>query len=227
MKNKKPYVYILSGMSVDGKISSFDKTETDISTDNDRSFLYDARIGVDAIMVGGNTFLLDDSALSVKTDERRKKRLSLGKSEDPFKVTVLSDLGKISNQKDFFERGTGRKIIFTSQKTSNEKLAEYKEKCEVFVLGEKRVDLVKAMTKLSEMGVKTLLVEGGGELNFSLLKENLVDELHLKMGNLILGGRDTTTLVDGDGFDKHSAKKAELYDLVREKDWIILKYKLK
>ena len=52
-------------------------------------------------------------------------------------------------------------------------------------MGDKRVNLKKALETLYGLGVKKLLVEGGGELIFSLLKDNLVDEINLKIGNLI------------------------------------------
>ncbi len=70
------------------------------------------------------------------------------------------------------------------------------------------------------------MVEGGGEIIYSLLKENLVDEINLKIGNLILGGRDAPTLVDGAGFTQETAKKVEIFKLIRKENYIILKCKL-
>jgi len=44
------------------------------------------------------------------------------------------------------------------------------------------------------------MVEGGGELIFSLFEAGLVDELRLFVGPKIIGGRDAPTLADGEGF---------------------------
>jgi len=44
------------------------------------------------------------------------------------------------------------------------------------------------------------MVEGGGELIFSLFEAGLVDDLTVYLGNTIIGGRDAPTLADGEGF---------------------------
>lgn len=63
-----------------------------------------------------------------------------------------------------------------------------------------RTDLREALDHLEERGTKSLLVEGGGELNHTLIREGLVDRLTLYIGNQVIGGRDAPTLVDGEGF---------------------------
>jgi 2,5-diamino-6-(ribosylamino)-4(3H)-pyrimidinone 5'-phosphate reductase len=45
-----------------------------------------------------------------------------------------------------------------------------------------------------------MMVEGGGELVFSLFDAGLVDELRVYVGSLVVGGREAPTLADGDGF---------------------------
>ena len=52
------------------------------------------------------------------------------------------------------------------------------------------------------MGLRKILVEGGGELNWSLLRLGLVDELTVTVAPKIAGGRLATTLVEGDGVDE-------------------------
>lgn len=93
-------------------------------------------------------------------------------------------------------------------------------------MGEKKVDLKKALETLYELGVKKFLVEGGGELIFSLLKNNLVDEINLKIGNLIIGGRETTTFCDGDGFGMPSFKKVKFVKVIKKPNCLILKLKV-
>lgn len=71
-----------------------------------------------------------------------------------------------------------------------------------YTLGTKRANLQKAMTILAvRYGVKTLMLEGGGELNFSMLAAGLVDAVRVATAPIILGGRTAPTLVDGEGFD--------------------------
>jgi len=70
----------------------------------------------------------------------------------------------------------------------------------VVVAGENRVWLPDALPQLESHGVERLMVEGGGELIFSLFEAGLVDELSVYVAPKIIGGRDAPTLADGEGF---------------------------
>ena len=132
---KKPFVFLCTGMSLDGKLSNYKKECSPISSDDDREFLYDHRIIADAVMIGGNTLKLDDSGLTVKSPERQNKRIKLGKPKEPMKVSVILDASDLKTSGDFFDKGSGEKVIFTTRKTSENKINEIKKKAKVFVLG--------------------------------------------------------------------------------------------
>jgi 2,5-diamino-6-(ribosylamino)-4(3H)-pyrimidinone 5'-phosphate reductase len=70
----------------------------------------------------------------------------------------------------------------------------------VVTAGENRVDLAAGLDALEDRGVDRLMVEGGGELIFSLFAAGLVDELSTFVGPSVIGGRNAPTLADGDGF---------------------------
>lgn len=226
MNNKRPFVFLCTGMSLDGKLSNHKKECSPVSADDDRNFLYDHRIIADAVMIGGNTLRLDDSGLTVKGQKRQKKRIALGKPEEPIKVCVISNANDIKTNGDFFDKGSGEKIIFTTKQTSKGKIEEIKKKAKVFVLGDKRVSLKKSLEILFSLGVKKLLVEGGGTLIYELLKENLVDEINLKIGDLIIGGKDTVTLCDGMGFDMKHVKKVRFVNVAKKRGVLIIKAKI-
>ncbi len=227
MKNlKKPFVFLCTGMSLDGKLSNYKKECSPISSDDDREFLYNHRIIADAVMIGGNTLRLDDSGLTVKSPKRQKQRIKLGKPIEPMKVCIIADADDVKISGDFFDKGSGEKVIFTTKKTSQKKIDEIKKKTKVFVLGDSRVNLAKALDILYGLGVRKLLVEGGGELIFSLFKENLVDEINLKIGNLIIGGRNTVTLCDGEGFGIPDVKKLKFIRITKKPKCLILKVKV-
>jgi 2,5-diamino-6-(ribosylamino)-4(3H)-pyrimidinone 5'-phosphate reductase len=226
-KNKKPFLYLCTGMSLDGKISTAKRAvDTKITVDDDRNFLYDHRVTCDAIMIGGKTIILDGPSLTVKSQERQKRRLALGKTKEPIKVGIISDISKLETKGDFFEKGNAKKIIFTTRRSPKSKIKKLENVCSVYVLGKQRVDLKRTLTKLYELGIKSVIAEGGGELIFSLLKDDLVDEINLKIGDLILGGRNAPTLVDGDGFSKKTMKQVKLINIERKKSYLMLKYKI-
>ena len=195
MSGKRPLVFLCTAMSLDGKISTFNKKQAEIATDDDREMLLDARAESDAVFIGAGQLRLDDPKLTVKTEEREKQRIALGKTKEPIKAAAVSDLGSIKGMEtgDFFTTGE-KKILFTTKKTSENDIDHFKMLADVYVFGEEKVHLKKSLEKLHELGVKKVMVEGGGELIFSLLKDNLIDEIRLKVGNLILGGRNTATL---------------------------------
>lgn len=225
----RPFVFISIGMSLDGKISTIEgvnKKQAEISTDKDRSFMYECRLKADAVMVGGHTLLLDDPGLTMKTEERRQLRTKNGLLPEPYKVAVVSDATGINLEGDFINKGTTKKIIFTTNRTPSDLVTKLRENCDVYILGKQRVDLRKSLNTLYDLGVKTLMVEGGGELNYSLIKDNLVDEIYIIIGNLIIGGRNAPTPVGGEGFTQAQARKSTLYDVIKKENITILKYKI-
>ena len=227
MENRKrPFVFLCTGMSLDGKISNFKKECSAISSCDDREMLYNCRVDADAVMIGGNTLRLDDSGLTVKSEDRRQKRIAAGRTAEPTKVVVISNANELKTEGDFFDKGEGEKIVFTTSQTAQEEIVEMEKKAKIFVVGEERVDLEKALEILFEQGVKSLMVEGGGELNASLFEKDLVDEINLKIGNLILGGRNSATFVDGDGFDALKTKKVEFLEIKQGETSIIIKAKI-
>ncbi|MDZ4384984.1 MAG: dihydrofolate reductase family protein [Candidatus Moranbacteria bacterium] len=110
-KIQRPFVCVCAGMSVDGKISNFKRECSAISSCDDREMLYDHRVVADAVMIGANTLRLDDSSLTVKTDERRQKRIALCRSAEPIKVVVVSDADNLRIDGDFFNKGEGQKLF--------------------------------------------------------------------------------------------------------------------
>jgi diaminohydroxyphosphoribosylaminopyrimidine deaminase/5-amino-6-(5-phosphoribosylamino)uracil reductase len=74
----------------------------------------------------------------------------------------------------------------------------------VISAGEDKVDLPQLLKKLAEMNICSVLVEGGGQLNFSMLKAGLVDKVYAFIAPKLIGGRDALTPVEGDGFGELS-----------------------
>ncbi len=131
---KKPFVYLCTGMSLDGKIATYNKKQSEIATDDDKEMMYECRIKADAIMVGGRTLLSDNPALTVKTEERQNERLKLGKTKEPWKVAVISDATNLKLLGDFFSKGETKKILFVTERTQKEKIENLKKICEVYII---------------------------------------------------------------------------------------------
>lgn len=221
---EKPFVFINAAMSVDGKISTVERRQVRISNDADLRRVDGLRAGVDAVLVGMTTVVGDDPKLTVKSEKLRKERIRQGKPGNPMKVTV----GKIDNMKidsDFLDYGDAEVVIFTTEKSDPQKIGELKEKARIFVGGGERVDLRYVMRTLREMGVERVMVEGGGMMNYELIKERLVDEIYVAIAPKIFGGDSAPTLVDGGGFREDGAVGLEFTDIEKLGDVVILRYR--
>lgn len=190
-KLKVPHVILNSAMTLDGKIAT--KTgSSEISGQEDLIRVHGLRQEVDGIMVGINTVLVDDPRLTVHKVDSFKKDNPLrivvdSKAKTPLSSRILND-----------EAPT---LIAVSEAANSEDILKLKELAEVVVCGKMRVDLKLLMEKLADRGVKTLMLEGGATLNYSMLINGLVSEVRVCIAPMIAGGRLAKTLADGEGVE--------------------------
>jgi len=194
----RPFVFINSAMSVDGKINSLERRQVRISGSQDMARVDGLRASCDAIMIGVGTVLSDDPSLRVKSDRLRLERSDLGRPENPLRV-VADSLARTPPAAKILGQDC---LVAVSNSAPQDRLERLSSRCEIIKCGEGRVDLAELMSELYERGVKRLMVEGGAILNWSLIQSGLVDELYVYMGGLLIGGKDAPTLVDGSGFRK-------------------------
>jgi 2,5-diamino-6-(ribosylamino)-4(3H)-pyrimidinone 5'-phosphate reductase len=193
---KRPFVFINSAMSADGKISSVERKQVRISGPEDRARVDALRAKSDAIMVGVGTVLADDPALRVRSSSLREARAKRGEPENPLRV-VADSRARTPPAAQVLGPGC---LIAVSRSAPLNRMAALSHQCEIAIYGEDRVDLLQLMAALNEMGIKRLMVEGGATLNWSMISLGLVDEIYVYIGALILGGENAPTLVDGAGF---------------------------
>ena len=91
------------------------------------------------------------------------------------------------------------------------------------------MNLRNLFQQLEKMGLKKIIVEGGGEINWSVLKLGLVNELVVTISPVVIGGRDAKTLVEGKGITNISdGIKMKLSNtIIQNKNEIVLFYKLR
>jgi 2,5-diamino-6-(ribosylamino)-4(3H)-pyrimidinone 5'-phosphate reductase len=200
---KKPHVIINCACSADGKLATTGRRQTGISSKEDMKRVHRLRVSVDAILVGIGTILADDPHLTVKREYLGKQR----GIKNPIRIVVDSK-ARIPNRAKVLD-DRARTIIATSSKPRKRI-----RNAEVLICGMKgRVDLKKLMSELGKRGINKILVEGGGEVIWSFLKEGLADELRIFVGSIVLGGKDAPTVADGVGV--RSAKEAVKLGLKR------------
>lgn len=200
----RPYVILNAAMTLDGKISTT-KGDSRISCDEDLDRVHRLRKEVDAIMVGIGTVLADDSRLTVRKVE----------GENPIRVVVDSD-ARVPSEARVLDESSDT-IVAVSEKADKDDLERLRSlNAQVVVKGKEEVDLPELLEVLSDQDVKKLLLEGGSELNWSMLSLGLVDEVRVAVHPVIVGGRGAKSLAEGKGFERVS-EGIEL-DLVRTRE---------
>ncbi len=195
----RPFVFINAAMSADGKISTVERRQTTISGREDFERVDSLKAGSDAIMIGIGTVSADNPSLTVKSEKRREERRKVGEDENPLRIVVDSK-AKTPVDAEILNKGKGKRLIAVSERAIVEDREGLGEKAEVLICGNGEVDLKKLLFLLGLRGVSRLMVEGGATLNWSLISQGLVDEIYTYVGNLIIGGENAPTLVDGAGF---------------------------
>lgn len=222
---ERPFVFINAAMSADGKISTVERVQTRISGRNDRDRVDALKAGSDAIMVGIGTVLADNPSLTVKSKERREDRKQAEKDENPIRIVVDSN-ARTPIDAEILNKGSGKRIIAVSKRAIIADEDRLSEKAEINVCGREEVDLKKLLDLLWHRGVKSLMVEGGATLNWSLVSQGLIDEIYIYIGNIIIGGEHAPTLVDGTGFVTDMAK-LELLSAEKMDKGIILQWRVR
>ena len=85
-------------------------------------------------------------------------------------------------------------------------------------------DVPAMLERLARRGVARLLVEGGGELNWSFFACDAVDELYVTVAPTLLGGRDAPTLLGGPGWRMSEQRRLRLLEVRREADELYCRY---
>lgn len=223
----RPFTFINSAMSADGKISTKKRKQVKISGKADFERVDELRASSDAVMVGIGTVLADDPSLTVKSEARRRRRLAEGKDENPARVVVDSK-ARIPLTADVFKKGAGKRIVVVSRAAPADKVEALKEKADVIVAGDREVDLKEMARELKIHGIDRLMVEGGATLNWAMARAGLVDEISTYVGNIIIGGREAPTFMDGEGIsDRAEAIDLELLKYEPMDEGIVLTWRVR
>lgn len=225
---QRPFVHINVAMTADGKIDTFERRGAAISSDADKQRVDRLRAEADAVMVGGRTLLDEDPRLTVRSEALRAERAARGLPPHPAKVGVVSK-ADLRPESRFLTDGPARVLIFTTSATPAAQIELLRGRgAQVFVGAGAQVDLAAALQTLHEQGIRRLMVEGGGTLNFELLRRGLVDEISAYIAPLIAGGAQAPTLADGAGLTREEAVTLELVEISKmDDDGAIVRYKVK
>jgi 2,5-diamino-6-(ribosylamino)-4(3H)-pyrimidinone 5'-phosphate reductase len=215
MAKSRPWIILSAAMSLDGKIAS-KNGDSKLSSKLDKVRIHKLRSKVDAILVGSNTVKRDNPELTVRH----------AKGKNPIRI-ILDSQGTISSNSKIVK--TSKKIptiIAVSKKASKKNMLKLKKYAiEVIITGENRVNVKNLLKKLAVKKIKTILVEGGGTVNWEFIKEGLANEIIITVSPYLIGGINAISLVQGEGFSQiHQSPKLKLKKVTKLGNEVILYY---
>jgi len=213
-----PYVTLKMAMTLDGKLAARGGRSRWITSETSRREGYALREEYDALLVGVNTVLADDPRLV----------RHLGLNPNPHLLRVVLDTSlRTPPEAVLLESDPQDVVIFCREGAPAERRKELDARGTTVVeVGDDergQCDLRQVLRWLGAHGVSSVLVEGGGEVHWSFLREGLAHGVHAFVAPLFLGGRDATSAVGGAGFPSpQEAVKLRFVEVRRLEDDLVL-----
>ncbi|HPX61415.1 MAG TPA: bifunctional diaminohydroxyphosphoribosylaminopyrimidine deaminase/5-amino-6-(5-phosphoribosylamino)uracil reductase RibD [Deltaproteobacteria bacterium] len=174
-----PYVTYKFAMTLDGNIATVTGQSRWISCEESRKRVHKMRAQTDAVMVGVDTILADNPELTVRHVRGR----------NPLRIIVDSRLRTPESVKVLSGPLAVKTIIATTESNPRVHLRYTQQGATVLVCKEDngRVSMQDMLYKLGQMGIQSILLEGGSHLAGELLQQSLVDDLVFFVAPKIIG----------------------------------------
>lgn len=193
---RRPFVYLKLAMSLDGRVATRTGHSQWITSEQSRMRVHRLRDKVTAVMVGIRTVLADNPFLTT--------RLKGGVGRDPIRIVADSNL-RTPLEANIFNQTSQAGVIIATRKNPPSRLKSRLEKkgCRVIeTTSLDRVDLRDLLTNLYQMGITSLLIEGGAGLAWGALEARIVDRCIFFYAPIIIGGKSAPSGVSGTGIDR-------------------------
>lgn len=191
-QKQRPFVHLKLAMSLDGRISLKNSVSTILSGKESAKKVQDFRHEHDAILVGGNTALVDNPNLTDRSGKPRRRKLVRIILDNRLQVPVESALAETAKEIPT--------IVF-SNSTDGEKISVLQSKG-VEVVGQNARELDAVLDELKKREIQSILVEGGTEIAGAFVDAKLVDKISLMIAPIIIGGHDAPLAIGGHGATK-------------------------
>jgi len=215
MEKSRLHIILSSAISIDGKIATF-TGDSKLSSQKDIIRLHKLRSRVDAILIGKNTVDRDNPLLTVR----------YVKGKNPIRI-ILDSQGKISRNSKILQTCNNiPTIIGVSKSITQKNLDELKKfPVEIILVGNDSVNVKTFLKKLIKKGIRTILVEGGGTINWEFIRNGLFDEILITVSPFVIGGTNAISFVEGKGFAKITkSPKLKLKSIKRLENHLLLHY---
>lgn len=192
IQNKTPYTVMKYAMTMDGKTAAYTGKSRWITGSAALRRVHEDRHRYSAIMVGTGTVLADDPLLTCRMENGR----------NPLRIICDTGLKTPLKAKVIATARTVPTLIATAITDSSKHQPYLDAGCEIMVVKQKKhhIDLNDLMQKLGKKQIDSILLEGGGTLNWSALQGGIVNKVQAYIAPKLFGGSRNTP-VSGPGID--------------------------
>ena len=180
-RNQRPLVTVCYAQSVDGSIATRNREQLQLSSRQSLILTHRIRAACDAIVIGINTLLVDDPQLTVR----------LAEGENPQPIVLDSNL-RIPLQARLLDRTDHRCWLACTDNSDPERITAVEGRgAEVIRCRSDlrdRVDLPNLLNLLGARGIRSVMVEGGGQVITSFIEARLVDQMIITIVPRLVGG---------------------------------------
>jgi 2,5-diamino-6-(ribosylamino)-4(3H)-pyrimidinone 5'-phosphate reductase len=202
-----------TAVSLDGRINTRERRFTFFGSARDHARMSRLRAAADAVLVGGATFR--NWPHPALPDDGDRARLTAR----PWNIVVTRSLG-VPLDSDFLREPAIRPLFVTRAASVPR---DFPADIEAWP-GEGDPPVRWIVDRLAARGVERLLVEAGGDLLFQFLAADALDEMHVTLCPLVVGG-PAPSLADGAGFDRNDLRRLQLVASEVEGDEVFLHYR--
>lgn len=191
-----PWVTLKTAMTLDGKIAAFTGDARWVTGDDARLRVHRMRSEYMGIMVGSGTVKTDDPLLNCRLE---------GEHRQPVRIVVDSKASVAFDSQVVRTARVFPLLVAHTVQADEEQLEMIQEAGGGTLLCEEkdgRVDITDLLKKLGARGIDSVLLEGGGELNYTFVKAGVIDEVYAFIAPKIVGGKTAKTPVEGEGFKR-------------------------
>ena len=188
-QKNRPFVHLKLAMSLDGRISLQSSVSTTLSGKESAKRVQDLRHEHDAILIGGNTALVDNPSLTDRSGKARRRKLVR---------VILDNRLRISPDSTLVETAEETPTIVFSASVDEKKIADLQTKgVEVIRLNARNLSHV--LSELKSREIQSVLVEGGTEIAGAFCDAKLVDKLTFIHAPIVIGGSVAPNAIGGNG----------------------------
>ncbi len=200
MRERRPHVTLKAGMTLDGKIADLHGASRWITGEPARRRAHRLRSESDAIVVGIGTVLRDDPELTVRLEQPWPR--------EPLRVVLDTGARTPVGARLIRAGRPSAAVIAVGTEASPERVGALAATGATILscrTRDGRVDLGALLTELFAREIRSVLVEGGGDVHGAFLDAGLVDRVAMFAAPLLIGGRRATPVVGGAGRELKSA----------------------